>query len=120
MSDQFKYKINYTGSSKVIRRIVDRINNITLGLLGVTHDVAFYGDWGNEAYEHSKTQTGNPHNVTLEDLGIEGLPRQVEMLMNAVGSFDYWITHETEIENIVDHDGDEFIFSSASRLLAWH
>lgn len=42
--------------------------------LGTTHNTAFYGDYGNAAYEHSQLtgasgQARNPHGVTLADLG---------------------------------------------------
>ena len=113
MSNPYKYKINYQGSSKVIKRIVDKLNN--LALLGLTHEEAFYGDWGYEAYQHSHVTSGNPHKVNLEDLGIENLPRRVQMLMEALGSSNYWGTHNTidgEPEAIVDHEGDFLVLSS--------
>ena len=115
----YNYQINYKGKSKVIRRIVDRLNHIVEVMLGTTHDKAFYGDWGNEAYQHSLLREGNPHNVTLEDLGIQDVPRQLALLSDLIGT-DYWVTHEQETEYIVDHNGDEYIFVSAARLLAWH
>jgi len=116
-----QYKINYTGNSKIIKRIVDKLNN--LAPLGIQHDEAFFGDWGNEAYEHSKLQEGNPHNVTLEELGIEDLPRQMAMVLESIGAIDYWGTHEEEEGEpvyIADHDGDYIVFRSSSDLLAWH
>ena len=121
MPNPYKYKINYQGSSKVIKRIVDRLNN--LALLGITHDEAFYGDWGNEAYLHSQKRSGNPHNVTLADLEIENLPRRVQMLLEATGGAAYWGTHalvDGENEYIIDHEGDFIMFLSAENLLAWH
>lgn len=38
--------------------------------LGETSSTAFRGDRGKTAYDHSQLKTGNPHNVTLSDLGI--------------------------------------------------
>ena len=38
--------------------------------LGTEHTNAFYGDWGYEAYLHSKT-TGNPHGTTWYDVGAD-------------------------------------------------
>lgn len=38
--------------------------------LGETSSTAFRGDRGKTAYDHSQLRTGNPHNVTLSDLGI--------------------------------------------------
>lgn len=122
MPNPYGYKINYQGSSKVIRRIVDKLNN--LALLGVSHEEAFYGDLGNEAYQHSKILSGNPHKVTLEDLGIEDLPRRVQMLLEATGGASYWGSHDTEDNGeeicIVDHDGDYLMLLTTENLLAWH
>ena len=117
----FKYKINYQGSSKVIRRIVDKVNNIVA--LGVEHDEAYYGDQGEAAWQHRLLRSGNPHRVTLEDLGIETLPRRVQALLEATGSADNWGTHEFvagEAEVIIDHEGDYLMFLSVENLLAWH
>ena len=114
----FSYRINYEGKSKILKRIVDRLNHAAT--LGTTHDTAYYGDWGESAYEHSLIQEGNPHHVSLTDLGIANLPRKVEMILEAIGSIDQWITHAADIEYIVDHDGNFLVFLSASRLLSWH
>ena len=38
--------------------------------LGETSSTAFRGDRGKTAYDHSQLKAGNPHNVTLEELGI--------------------------------------------------
>ena len=38
--------------------------------LGIEHGTAFYGDWGNEAYLHSK-ESGNPHKTTAEQVGAD-------------------------------------------------
>lgn len=116
------FQIVYNGTSKVIKRICERINNVAL--LGVEHTEAFYGDWGNEAYQHSKVTSGNPHNVTLGDLGIEYLPRQVSMILEAIGGDnDNWWNHETLGDDPVlmeDHTGDALILRSTGRLLLWH
>ena len=43
----------------------------TAGLgLGVTHKDAYYGDLGQIAYEHSQLRSGNPHNVTKDEVGL--------------------------------------------------
>lgn len=117
----FNYNINYTGKSKVIKRIVDRLNHIVDVMLGTTHDKAFYGDWGNDAYNHSLLREGNPHNVTLDDLGIGDLPRQMALLNEFIGSEDYWISHRNDTtEYFIDHSGNQFVFRSTARLLGWH
>ena len=39
-------------------------------VLGEGHDNAYYGDLGKAAYEHSQLTSGNPHNVTKDDIGL--------------------------------------------------
>ena len=113
----YNYKINYKGSSKVIKRIVDRLNHWADTMLGTTHDTAFYGDLGQTAYEHSQT-TGNPHGLTLDDLDLGDIPRQMLLVQEAIGSIDNSGDHDEVL--FVDHDGNELVFSSASQLLGWH
>lgn len=111
------FQINYTGSSKVIRRLCERINN--MALLGIEHNEAFYGDWGNEAYLHSQLKSGNPHQVSLADLGIDFTMRQVRTLLDALGSIALWGDHQDAI--IADHDGTPIILqTSNAQFLAWH
>ena len=120
-SQKKNFLINYAGTSKVIKRICERLNNVAL--LGVEHNEAFYGDWGNEAYLHSQLRSGNPHNVSLEDLGIEQLPRQMMMVLESIGALDSWIDYSMDGDEYVymaDHDDNTFVFRSASNLLAWH
>ena len=38
--------------------------------LGTTHETAYYGDLGKTAYDHSQLTSGNPHNVSKSDVGI--------------------------------------------------
>lgn len=45
--------------------------------LGTTHDSAYYGDFGNKAYNHSQT-TGNPHNTQISD--ITGLKAKLDTI----------------------------------------
>ncbi len=120
MPNLYNYQIQYNGSSKVIKRIVERLNHIVEAMLGTTHDKAFYGDWGNEAYEHSKLKEGNPHNVTLDDLGIADLPRQMALLNDILGFEDYWITHNPDTEYVIDHEDNQFVFRSTANILGWH
>jgi hypothetical protein len=115
------FHIEYTGTSKVIRRLCERINNVAL--LGVEHNEAFYGDLGNEAYLHSQKESGNPHHVTLEDLGIENIPRQMQMVLESIGAVDSWIDYNLDQGDYIyfaDHDDDMLVFRSTSNLLAWH
>ena len=113
----FNYQINYKGSSKVIRRIVDRLNHLMETILGTTHDKAFYGDLGQIAYEHSQ-EKGNAHDLTLEDLDLGNIPRQIMSIQEAIGTLDYWVDHD-EIQ-FVDHDGNELVLQSEAQLLGWH
>ena len=109
-------KIVYDGNSKVIKRLCQLIN--TLPHLGTSHEDAFYGDLGQTAYDHSQT-IGNPHRLTLADLGIENISRRMDAIMMAVGAGGYWIEPENDYY-IVDHEGDRFIFSTTANLLKWH
>ena len=112
-------KIYYNGSSKVIKRLCQIINSVAR--LGTTHDTAFFGDWGQAAYEHSLVDSGNPHNVSLEELGIGNIKNQMRMVLDSIGSLDSWVTHASpETEYMVDYDGDYLVFLSASNILAWH
>lgn len=40
--------------------------------LGVSHADAYYGDFGKAAYDHSN-ETGNPHGLSLLDIGLENV-----------------------------------------------
>ena len=109
-------KVYYNGSSKVIKRLCQIINSVAR--LGITHDKAFYGDLGQEAYDHSQT-IGNPHQTSLADLGIENIQKQIDMLLDTVGSVDAWIDHEDDFE-FVDHTDETIMFVSGSILLKLH
>lgn len=109
-------KVYYNGSSKVIKRLCQIINSVAK--LGTTHTTAFYGDLGQEAYDHSQMK-GNPHNLTLADLGIENIQRQIELLMDTVGSRDTWRCHDGDDE-FTDHDGNTIVFVFGSDLLKLH
>ena len=100
------FKITYTGSSKVIRRLCEIVNG--LPGLGTTHEDAYYGDLGKEAYDHSQLTSDNPHHVTAADLGLAGVADKVNAIMFAIGMISTWITHNQE--PIVDHDGAYIVF----------
>ena len=109
-------RIFYNGNSKVIRRLCQIINSVAR--LGTSHTTAFYGDLGQEAYEHSQTR-GNPHGTTISDLGIESIQRQIDLLLESVGTTETWICHVDDAE-FTDHDGNELVFGVGSNLLKWH
>lgn len=71
-------KIYYDGSNKSIKRIAEILN--TKPEVGENHEDAYYGDYGKTAYLHSQLQSGNPHNVTLSDLGIADIGSRVSLL----------------------------------------
>ena len=71
-------KIYYDGSNKSIKRIAEILN--TKPEVGENHEDAYYGDYGKTAYEHSQLRSGNPHNVTLSDLGIADIESRVSLL----------------------------------------
>ena len=114
-------KVFYEGESKVIRRIVELLN--LKPELGEGHEDAYYGDFSKEAYEHSQLRSGNPHRVTLADLGLEGILDKINAIMLAIGMTRSWVTHTNE--TIVDHDGAAIWFHGASsedepNYLLWH
>ena len=41
--------------------------------LGTSHSNAYYGDYGEAAYQHSLVTSGNPHNVTKADVGLSNV-----------------------------------------------
>ena len=111
--------INYTGSSKILRRICEALDNVAE--LGTTHEKAYYGDLGQAAYEHSQLTEGNPHHVTVDDLGIAEIINGVRLILDTVVTTDYWTTHATlETEYLVDHEGDNLVFISGANILSWH
>lgn len=71
-------KLYYDGSNKSIKRIAEILN--TKPEVGENHEDAYYGDYGKTAYEHSRLRSGNPHNVTLSDLGIADIESRVSLL----------------------------------------
>ena len=103
-------KVFYEGESKVIRRIVELLN--LKPELGEGHEDAYFGDLSKEAYEHSQLRSGNPHNVTLADLGLEGIIDKINAIMLAIGMQRNWITHKNEM--IVDHDNAPICFHGAN------
>ena len=56
--------------------------------LGTEHNTAFYGDYGQEAYDHSKVITGNPHRVTYSDVGADKSGAAQEAYQNATSYTD--------------------------------
>lgn len=116
-------RIYYNGKSKVIKRICQLINQFTR--LGITHENSFYGDWGMTAYEHSLIRSGNPHNVTAEEIGLGKVQDQINSILEEMGSIGNWIDtasdgEETEPEYITDHDGDYIEFRAIANILVWH
>ena len=114
-------KVFYEGESKVIRRIVELLN--LKPELGEGHEDAYFGYLSKEAYEHSQLRSGNPHNVTLADLGLEGILDKINAIMLAIGMTRSWVTHASE--TIVDHNGAAIWFHGASseddqNYLLWH
>lgn len=104
-----KFQIIYKGESKVIRRLCELVNQCAR--LGETHDTAFYGDLGREAYDHSQLTSGNPHHVTAEDLGLAGVASKLDAIMFAIGMIRTWSTHKGE--PIQDHNGSPIAFHGA-------
>lgn len=47
--------------------------------LGETSDTAYRGDRGKIAYDHSKLTSGNPHNVTKADVGLDNVTNDEQL-----------------------------------------
>lgn len=116
-------KIYYEGESKTLKRMAELLNRKPE--TGEGHEDAYYGDYSKEAYEHSQLRSGNPHNVTLADLGLEGIIDKINAIMLAIGMTRSWITHTNE--TITDHDGVAIWFHGAGaeetadrNYLIWH
>lgn len=52
--------------------------------LGETSSTAFRGDWGKIAYDHSQLKSGNPHNVSLTDLGVTATAGEINGFKDAI------------------------------------
>lgn len=120
----YNYKIQYYGRSKILHRIIDKLNHLTEAVLGTTHDTAYYGDQGEAAYQHSLLKEGNPHRVSLADLGVPNLVKQIDAIQDAIGlEITEWAFHG-EVDNtpiqVIDHEGNQLIFQTFRDLLTWH
>lgn len=115
-----RFKICYDGNSKVIRKLCELVNQ--KASLGTSHDEAFFGDQGLEAYEHSQLTSGNPHNVTAKDLGLENVLARLDAIQFAIGMVRSWVTHKNE--QVVTHKGDFLVFHGVNaenyNYLTWH
>lgn len=138
--------IHYHGNSKVIKKICELLNkrmgfvrdvtrngvsvldddlvaHIQVPELGTSHENAGYGDYADTAYQHSQMTSGNPHNVTLDDLGIPGIADQMQMVLQAIGAAANLATSGSTEEDptyIVTHDGDYISMRTVANVLAWH
>ena len=115
------FHITYTGKNKTIKRLCERIDG--LPELGTEHDQAYYGDLGQQAYEHSLIEEGNPHHVTADDLGLGNVLNQIRAIMVAIGMLKVWATHNDE--PMADHEGVYISFHGVSapdveNNLLWH
>lgn len=120
--------IVYNGESKVIKRICDILNTMIRDVevngesvidedgiaqievleLGEDEENAYPGNLGKEAHDHSLLRSGNPHNVTAEEIGLGNVIDQINAIMQSLGLSWGWITHSNE--QMIDHDGNRIIF----------
>lgn len=68
--------------------------------LGETSSTAYYGDKGKVAYDHSQLTTGNPHNVTKDDVGLGNVDNTADADKNVLSA--------TKLTNARTIDGVEF------------
>lgn len=71
-------KLYYDGESKILKRIAEFINRKPE--IGEGHEDAYYGDYGKLAYLHSQLRSGNPHNVTAADVGLDNVNNRISLL----------------------------------------
>ena len=79
-------RIYYDGESKILKRMAEILNSKPE--IGEGHEDAYYGDYGKMAYLHSQLRSGNPHNVTLADLGLSGLDDDLDSLNDAISTLE--------------------------------
>ena len=116
-----RFIIDYKGDIKTLKRLCQRVQE--LPELVTEHDQAYYGDLGQQAYEHSLIEEGNPHQVTADDLGLGNVLNQIRAIMVAIGMLKVWATHNDE--PIADHEGVYLSFHGVSapdveNNLLWH
>ena len=68
--------------------------------LGTSHDTAYYGDFGDAAYAHSRSN-GNPHNT-----GISDIPNLRTTLERKVGAFSSSYDAKRVVAFIADQNSD--------------
>lgn len=96
----------------------DGIANIEVPELGDSAENAYPGDKGKEAYDHSKLTSGNPHNVTARDLGLDTLQDQITALAEAIGTITYWESHTHG--TLTDHALEPLQFRTTAKILEYH
>jgi len=64
--------------------------------LGDNSSTAYRGDRGKAAYDHSQKKSGNPHNVTLGDLGVEATAAE----LNVLDGITVTVTEINALDNI--------------------
>ena len=104
-------RIFYEGASKALRRMAEFINRKPE--LGETHEDAYYGDHGKDAYDHSQLTSGTPHHVTADDIGLGSVLARLEAIMYVLGMMQNWITHRGE--QITDHSGNNIVFHGVGK-----
>lgn len=95
----------------------DGVAQVSVPELGEAHNEAYPGDLGKEANDHAHLTSGNPHNVTLEDLGIGDIKDQIRLIMEAIGMQQNWADKDGNL--MVTKDGEEIMFKTSAKLLAY-
>ena len=95
----------------------DGVAQVSVPELGEAHDAAYPGDLGKEAHDHAQLTSGNPHHVTLEDLGIGDIKDQMRLIMEAIGMQQNWVDYQGTI--METKDGEEIMFKTSAKILAY-
>lgn len=65
--------------------------------LGTTSSTAYRGDYGNTAYVHSQLTSGNPHNVTLSDLGVTSSATELNYVSGVTESIQTQLSGKADV-----------------------
>ena len=132
--------IQYNGKDKWMKRVCELLNTVagkitdvkvngesvidaegvaqvSVPELGDAYNEAYPGDLGKEAHDHAMLTSGNPHHVTLEDLGIGDIKDQIRLIMETIGMQQNWADYQGTI--METKGGDEIMFKTSAKILAY-
>ena len=95
--------VSYPTVQAVKNWVSSQLSNIGNLVLGETSSTAYRGDRGKTAYDHSQTTTGNPHNVTKNDVGLGNVTNVAQAPATHVGDNTHLTSaQKTTIDAVAD------------------